>query len=66
MEPKDALLSLDAGGRGLVLPQLDVPGFVDSPCKARMDGGGIGRRSREQKEGSERELKLVCKMNKTF
>ena len=27
---QDALLSLDAGGRGLVLPQLNMPGFVDS------------------------------------
>lgn len=30
----DALFSLDAGGRGLVLPQLDVSDFVDSLWEA--------------------------------
>ena len=28
------MLSLDAGSRGLVLTQLNVPGFADSPWKA--------------------------------
>lgn len=27
---QDALLSLDEEGRGLVLPQHDIPGFLDS------------------------------------
>lgn len=31
---RDALLSLDAGRRSLVLPQLEMPGFVNSPRKA--------------------------------
>lgn len=30
----DTLLSLDAGGSGLILPQMNVPGFIDFPWEA--------------------------------
>lgn len=59
----DLLLSLAARGRSLVLPQLDIPGFVDSPWEAYpfwgVDGGLGGG---EQEEEREEELWLVCKM----
>ena len=61
----DALLSLNAGGmQGLVLPQLNVPGFVDSPLEAlpflrsewegrswEEPGGSRRRRGRETEVG---------------
>lgn len=48
--------SLDAVGRGLVLPQLDVPGFIDAhgrPCPFLNRGGVEGG----IKEGGKRKLK---------
>lgn len=58
------MLSLDTGGRGLVL---GVPGFVDSPQEALpflwsewRVGEGERRRGREEK------LWLVCRINKKF
>ena len=40
------MLSLNAGGRDVVLPQLNVPGFVDSPWETlpflRSGWGWIG------------------------
>ena len=42
----DALLSLDAAGRGLVLPQFNEPDFVHSPRSLR--GGLIGCVGEEQ------------------
>lgn len=53
------LLNLDIGGRRLVLPQPNVPGFVDSPWKAlpfltcgwwEVSGGGGGAREGEGEE----------------
>lgn len=45
----DTMLSLDIGGRGLFLPQLGVPDFVDSlmealPAERSEKGSGIGIR----------------------
>ena len=40
------MLNLDIGGRVLVLPQRDMPDFVDSPWKASpflRSGLGVGR-----------------------
>ena len=40
----DTLLSLDTGERGLILPQLSIPDFIDSPTEAlpllRSESGG--------------------------
>lgn len=41
----DARLSFDGGGRGLVLPQLNMSDIVDSPWEGWMGdgwGGGVG------------------------
>lgn len=57
----NASLSLDAGVRGLVLYQLDVPDFIDSPREALPF---LGSRWGEQEEGREGEMWLVWKMNK--
>ena len=56
--PIDGFLSLDTGGKDVVLPQLDMPDFVDSPWEALCflrSGWGFGRQE---------ELWLVCKMKK--
>lgn len=53
----DALLNLDAGGSGLVLPQLDMPDFVDSSWEAILRSEwGMGGGRVVQKEGREGEL----------
>lgn len=53
-------------GRGLVLPQFDVPGFFDSPWEAlpslRVRSGQ--KMGEEGKEGKKRELQLVWKNEK--
>lgn len=55
-------LSLDTGGRCLVLPQLDIGDFVDSSSKVWIVGEmGRGGRAREGEAG---ELGLVCKILK--
>ena len=47
------MLSLNAGGRGLVVPQLNVPNSVDSPWAplptlGGRDGGGLVVEAREK------------------
>lgn len=57
------MLSHKAVGRGLVLPQPNVPDFIDSPYSF---GGVDGRWSRSEaswgEEGWEIELWFECKM----
>ena len=48
------MLSLDAAGRGVVLSQLDMLNFVDSPREV-VDGGEGGG-------GREGKLELVCRI----
>ena len=56
------------GWGDLILPQSDVPGFVDSHRKPypllEMDAGEVGGRRGKQDERRERELGLVCEMRK--
>lgn len=66
----DALLSLDTGEEGFIMPQLNLLGFLDLPWDALsflewMVGGLVGGRV-ELEEGREIELWLVCKKNKTL
>lgn len=63
------MFSLNSGGRGLVLPLLSVPEFVDSPSPQgipyslrRVDGGWTRGEARGQEEGWEGELLLESKM----
>ena len=53
------MLRLDAKGRGLVVPQPNVPGFIDSLPFLR-SGWGAGFEG----ELGEAGVWLVCKMNK--
>lgn len=61
----EALLSLDGEGRGLVLPQPNVPGFVASPGEA-LPFLRIGQGRGEKKEGRKGVLWLICKIKKTL
>lgn len=59
------MLSLDTGGKGLVMPQLAMPDFVDSPrglTPSKELMGGEMQVVEEQEKGKEKELWLVCKM----
>lgn len=58
------MLSLSAGGRGLALSQLNVPGFVDSQLETLPHWEEWMERrlgEEEQEEGWDRELWLECK-----
>ena len=61
------MLSLDAGGRSSVLPQLGVPCFVDSRGRSypaeEWVGAQKGDGRRELEERREGQLWLVCKIN---
>lgn len=67
---RNALLSLDGKRRRLVLPQLNVPGFVNSPWEAlyfwRIGWGWVRdmRGRGEQEKEWKRKLWMVCEMNK--
>lgn len=68
----NALLSLDAVRRDLVLTQINEPGFVDSSSWEALFflRGGCGVRWGEVgnsgRRGMERELWLVCKIHKNL
>lgn len=55
----------------MVLPQSEVTDFADAPWEALPSGGmselgGVGGRLKEQEEGREWKLILVCKMRKNI
>lgn len=60
--PCSALMQGWRGG-GLVLSQLNILGFVDFPWEEWMGDGLEGGRGKWE-EGREKELWLVCRMNK--
>lgn len=57
---RDSLFSLDTGGNSLVLSQLNISDFADSPGEAlpflKLDRCGLGEVGAEQEEGREGEL----------
>lgn len=61
------MLNFDEG-RDLVLPQLNVSGFVDSPWEIlhflRSECGWVAEEVEEGQERREGELCLICKINK--
>lgn len=60
----DGMFSINAVGRGLILPQPNVPDFVDFPWKTlplRRSGQGVCWNA-GQEEGCGRELWVKCKV----
>lgn len=41
---------VDAGGRGLFLPQLNLPGFIDAPWEEWMRGHRLRGREKQKDE----------------